>query len=222
MAVTGTTTYRTLIQDALLDIEAATLGQTPTAAEAELCLRHLNRLVKSWQLEEGPLDFLVTSQSVTATTGTNVTLSPVRPLRILNARLKQSSGIEIPMFRMTRQEYDELPQKTSTGTPTNFYYDRQKESALFYVWPVFASVTTETYEITYEREWEDITNLDATADFPAEWWNALVLNIGARVAHTFGSAERRPTIRAEAYDALQRALGGSVTESVYFMAGRNG
>lgn len=213
MATTGVETVRDIVQDALLDIGAATMGQAPYAEEMAHGVRHLNRLMKTWA-DLGYLQSLVTSQSVTLIAATAAhTLSPVRPTRIINARYTDTSGTQIPMMEMTRQEYDALPVKTSTGIPTSYYYDKQKESAVLYVWPLKATVTTETIEVTYEREFEDISDEDDTIDLPAEGYDAAVSNLASRLSHTYGSAEKKQFIHIRAKNALDKWLAAD-TETI--------
>lgn len=218
MATTGTQTVRDIVTDALLDLEVGAIGQQAKADLADLAVRHLNRIMKAWQLRDDTPSFLKASQSLTLTTATSYTLNPVRPVRILSARLKRN-GIETPMMRMTRDEYDDLPQKGVKGTPTQFYYDRQKEAALFYVWPSLAVAAGETIEITYEREFEDV-DINDTIDLPGEWWDAAVLQLASRLVHAYGSENAKASVPMRAEMALNMALGSSVDgESVYFTNG---
>ena len=217
MATTGTYTVREIIEAALLDIEAMTMGQSIPAKQADHAKDTLNRIMKSWQIMDGAPDFLRASQSVTATTNANHTLSPVRPLRLLNVNVKTADGNEIPMVPMSRDEYFRLPDKTTTGIPTQFFYDRQKESAVLYVWPPFASVTTETFEVEYEREFEDVSSLNDTIDLPSEWYDVAVKALGARLVHPYGSEQAKASIPAQAAYALNTALAAGMSgESVYF------
>lgn len=218
MAVTGTQTVRDIITDALLDIEVGAIGSAANAQLAAHAVRHLNRIMKGWQLRDDAPSFLKASYSLPLTTAASYSLTPERPVRILSARLKRS-GIEIPMFRMTRDEYDEMPQKLATGTPTQFYYDRQKEDALFYVWPVLATAAGETVEITYEREFEDV-DINDNIDLPGEWWDVAVLQLASRLVHAYGSEAAKASVPARAEMMLNMALGASVDgESVYFTNG---
>ena len=216
MATTGTETVRALVGDALLDIEAGTMG---FAAESEAMahgVRHLNRIMKVWA-RMGYLQYLVTSQSVTVVAdATFLTMSPVRPIEILNARYKDASGIEIPMNELSRQEYDELPQKTTSGIPTNFYYDRQKEVALLYIWPTLAAVTTETIALTFTREPEDIADEDDVIDIPAEGYDAVVKNLAYRLSPAYGTPERRLVVREEAKVSLDTWLAADSASIIRF------
>ncbi|MEK9796750.1 MAG: hypothetical protein VW713_08395 [Alphaproteobacteria bacterium] len=217
MAVTGTQTVRDIITDALLDLEVGSIGLDADDTLAAHAVRALNRLMKSWQLNDDAPAFMKASQSLHLTTAASYTLNPERPVRILSARFKRG-GQEIPMIRLTRDEYDNLPVKNTTGTPTQFYYDRQKEDALFYVWPVLASASGETVEITYEREFEDV-DINDTIDLPGEWWDVAVLQLASRLVHSYGSEAAKQSIPMRAEMAMNKALGASVDgESVYFSA----
>ena len=215
MAVTGTQTVRDIITDALLDLEVGSIGDEADATLAAHAVRVLNRVMKAWQLDDAAPSFLKASQSLPLTTAASYTLSPERPIRILSARFKRS-GTEIPMIRLTRDDYDNLPVKTTTGTPTQFYYDRQKEDALFYVWPVLATAAGETVEITYEREFKDV-EINDNIDLPGEWWDVAVLQTASRLVHAYGSEAAKQSIPMRAEMALNKALGAAVDgESVYF------
>lgn len=214
MAVTGTETVREIVTDALLSIGAGTLGQSPAAEEMAVGIRYLNRLMKKWQ-GQGHLRGLVASQSLTLTTAASYTLNPIRPARIMNCRYK-ANNIELPMIELSRQEYDELPTKDTTGVPTQFYYDKQNEAALFYVWPLMAAVTTQTIEITYEREFEDIASANATIDIAYEWYDAVVLNLGASLLNVFPSPTRTEKVMFDAKEAFDSAVGNDAEDSTYF------
>lgn len=217
MATTATQTVQDIITDALLDLEVGSIGTAANATLAAHAVRALNRVMKAWQLDDAAPGFLKASQTLTLTTAASYTLNPERPIRILSARFKRN-GQEIPMIRLTRDEYDNLPVKTTTGTPTQFYYDRQKEDALLYVWPVLASASGETVEITYEREFEDV-NINDDIDLPGEWWDVAVLQTASRLVHAYGSEAAKQSIPMRAEMALNKALGAAVDgESVYFSA----
>jgi hypothetical protein len=218
MAVTGTLTVLDIVTDAMLDLEVGAIGQEAESVVSAHAVRTLNRVMKAWQLDDAAPSFLKTSYTLTLTTAASYSLVPERPIRILSARLKRS-GVEIPMIRLTRDEYDNLPVKTTTGIPTQFYYDRQKEDALFYIWPVLSVATGETVEITYEREFEDVSIGD-NIDLPGEWWDVAVLQLASRLVHAHGSEAAKQSVPMRAEIALNKALGASVDgESVYWTHG---
>jgi hypothetical protein len=211
MATTDTDTVRDLIESAFRKIGVVAVDEAMQADQAEQGLRALNRMVKAWQ-NKGYNLWSVASQSVTLTTAAVHTLNPVRPLDILSCRFKRS-GVEMPMVRMTRNEYDNLPVKAAQGTPTQFYYDRQREAARLYVWPVLAAAAGETLEITYTREFEDMALTDAP-DLPGEWYDAAVYGLAARLADDY--MVNAPNVIARAEEELRLALAFDREGSIWF------
>jgi len=212
MSVTGTYTNFDICTDALRKLGIVAHDTTATDDEMATALRALNRMLKSWQ-NQGLDLWLTASMTVTLTTAASYTLDPVRPLSVDNVRLVRS-GIETPMQRLTRREYDELPLKTSTGLPTCFYYDRQREAARLFVWPVLAVAGGQTLAITYTREIEDVV-ANAVADIPAEWYDATVYGLASRLADDF--MVNAPNITARAERELDLAMSFDREGSVFFV-----
>lgn len=215
MAVTGTETNHDLCEDALRKLGVISIRQQAKAEEMQLALRQLNRMLKAWQ-GKGWNVWTKTSMSHVLTVGAGQVLDPVRPLEIASVRIKRGE-IETPLEEMSRDEYDTLPVKNSAGCPTAFYYDRQRENAVLYVWPVLATVSGETLEITYQREVEDI-EADQPADYPVEWYDAIVYSLAARLADDF--AINSPMVQARADILLRDALAFDHDGSVYFVEPR--
>jgi len=211
MGTTSTETARSIIGDALRKIGVAAMDEEMTADQSAHGLRALNRMLKSWQ-NKGYSVFAKASQVVTLTTAASYTLNPVRPLEILSCRFRQN-GVDRPLLQFTRDEYDSLPLKTSTGTPTTFYYDRQREAALLYVWPVMAVAAGETLQITYTREFEDMA-LTSPLDVPTEWYDAVVYGLAARLSDDFTVAAPNVVARSEAL--LREALAFDREGSIWF------
>lgn len=211
MAVTETYTCQDLCAEALRKARVVGITASATAAEMQLARRQLNRMLKAWQ-NGGPNIFLYAKQTVTATTSAAHTMSPVRPLEIINVNFNNGTS-EVPMQEMTRLEYEELPVKSSTGTPTCYYYDRQREAARLYVWPVLASVTSETFEITYVREHEDV-DLNTAMDVPGEMYDAVVYNLADRLSDDFN--KENMGVRVRAAKLYEEAMAFDREGSVWF------
>lgn len=217
MATTGTLTIRETVTQAARKAGILAFGESLATEDAQAMLEELNLMLKSWQ-NKGYNLWDKTSGSLALTTAASYTLSPARPLRILSARFKRN-GTEMPMCRMMREEYDNLPRKDTTGTPTQFYYDRQREAALLYVWPVLATASGETIEYTYEREAEDVTDLNETLDVPGEWFEAVIYNLAARLAETI-PMNQPPLLFQRAQLLLNEALAFDREESIFFAGDR--
>jgi hypothetical protein len=201
---------RDCIEDALREIGVLDVEEAMDASHVRFGLRKLRRMLLSWQ----NLDYnvwLKAEQTVTLAAATRVyTLSPVRPLRILSARVV-TSGIETPLQELTRQDYDTLPLKTSTGRPTSYHYDRQREDARFYVWPVPGAVG-DTIKITYARQIEPMETFGAEVDVPEEWEDAVVYGLAVSLSSAYS---RTPPIDLAA-GSLNAALAFDREDSVFF------
>lgn len=93
----------------------------------------------------------------------------VRPLKIPRTRLLTfASYNETPMTVLSRQEYMDLPNKLSPGTPTQSFYTPQRDLGYLYVWPV-PITTAWAIRFTWYRPLQDLLLPGNTMDFPQEW-----------------------------------------------------
>lgn len=207
MSTSGSTDFslnrNSLITEAFALIGIGMEGEDLSASMISDASRTLNIMVKSlqkdvdlWIKTLGSLPLVASQQSYTMGSGGDFS---VRPLRILEARLRQSS-VDTPMIQLSRQEYFDLSLKTATGLPTNFYYDRQLTQGVLYVWPTLASGQTGTIEFTYARSLEDFDNSTDDPDFPQEWFEALSYNLAVRLSDKYGGLT--PQVEARAISSL--------------------
>lgn len=199
MATSGSIDYsltaRGLCTYALKKIRVVAAGETPSAEDMADALEELNVMLKGWQLS-GPNLWRQTFGSVALVAATSTyTLSP-KPFRVIECRYRNTSGIDLPMMELNRQDYVDLPQKTSTGTPTQFYVDYQRAATTLYVWPVPSFVTTETVQYTYQRAFEDLDSLNNDIDIPSEYLDVIGYALADRLQETFGKEVRGVTQRA--------------------------
>lgn len=122
------------------------------------------------------------SFAVVADTAT-YTLAP-RTLSISAVRFRPTNGSDRELFELSREEYLRIPNKTSSGDPSQFYVDKQRDSTVMYLWSVPASVSG---AIHYSGE-RIIEDLDATTDdfdLDTEYLEPIVWNLAARLAPEF-------------------------------------
>lgn len=119
------------------------------------------------------------------------TTKSVRPLKVPSARLLYYQGlIENPMTVLSRNEYENLPNKYSPGTPTQVFYSPKLVSGEFYIWP---QPITGAYGVrfTWYRPIMDFNNPTDTADFPQEWINALIWGLSKEIGPGFTIPEQQ-------------------------------
>jgi hypothetical protein len=204
-----TLTARDVVEYALRKIGALDITQTADADEAAAALVELEVMLKEWALT-GPYLFTKreTSQTLVAATA-SYSLSSTKPIRFLEARYRDVNGRDLPMEELTREEYLELPLKTSQGIPTTFYFDPQPNSWTLYVWPVLAAATTEAVRYSYQRRIEDVDDLNNDLDIPQEWLSTVGYALAARLLDDYGIADvvaERIIARSEAMLASARAF----------------
>ncbi|WP_441235661.1 hypothetical protein [Bradyrhizobium sp. 930_D9_N1_4] len=133
--------------------------------------------------------------------------SLVRPLRVIDARRYNfTSAIDVPLGEMDRLEYQDMPNKTSTGAVNSFYYDRRETGAGYlYVWPAPAT-TGEGIKMTIAKPIEDFTAGGDDADLPQEWIRAIEWGLADEIADEYDVPEpKRSRIERRAAQYLQEA-----------------
>jgi len=141
-----------------------------------------------------------------------------RALRVPAARRYLfSSTIETPMIRMSRQDYMDLPNKNSTGEPTQFFYDPNiYPLGWFYLWPTPVDATN-GIRFTWYRPINTFQSPSDTPDLPNEWISTLIFNLAVEIAPEYGTPDRVfDKIKLLADQKLDRLTGWDrEPESVY-------
>lgn len=188
-------TCHQIITDAYTHIGCLAEGESLTTYREEYALRQLNKMIKAWSVQgyrlwtilEGSLTLVAAQRSYTIGSGGNLNIP--RPLRVLNARFRDSDGIDIPVDVVPRNEYFDQPNKGATGQTTMIFYDPQftgssrTPKGTLYVWPVLASGESGTIQFTYTQYIQDIDDCDLDdTPLPVEWSEALSWGLAARLA----------------------------------------
>ncbi len=131
----------------------------------------------------------------------------VRPLRIPFARrLAFQGAILTPVRMMSRQEYFNLPNPQSPGTPTQAYYNPARDQGEFFVWPVTNAGSLQNsnaFRFTYYRPLNDFLSPNNTADLPSEWTNALQWCLAQELMPRF-------SVPAERFDRVSAMAAGKL------------
>jgi hypothetical protein len=201
-------TARQCITFALRKLRVIGEGEDPTADQADDAAIELNLLLKEWmkhenlwRMTEGSITLLASTYSYALSTSTLI------PHRVISARYRDANSRDLPMTLMSREEYYNLPLKTGTGIPTQYYVDYQRANPTFYIWQGLASVTTETVQYTYQRKFEDIDNLSNDIDIRQEHFSTVAYNLATRMIPDYAvPASTASLIVALAENTLEAAL----------------
>jgi hypothetical protein len=176
---------QTLIQSSFRLIGQFNDDTPPPATDLSNAAQALNLMIKYWMSKNYPL-WCVTDLSFTVVQGqtsysigpgsTTTGLTPYRVLRIPMARLQYASPtnypLQVPLIQLSRQEYDQLGQKTAQGIPNSYYYDPQLTNGVLYLY-LTPNSQANTVILTCQRPIADVINSTDSFDFPIEWLNAL-------------------------------------------------
>lgn len=194
MAVSGSTDFKssasTLIIGArrLLGIMAE--EQPLSATDLNIGLDMLTRMLKTWEADPDLGTWLETDLPITLIQGTVSYLFGVGGTTTtipfdINSILITRNGVDLPMDSMSRQDYKDLPLKTTQGFPTQWFYDRQRDNGTLYVWPA-PDVTAGVLTVTYRRRIMDVDTTADNLDIPPEWEEAVINNLAKRLIPTSG------------------------------------
>ena len=176
---------QTLIQAAFRLIGQFNDDSPPPPTDLQNAAQALNLMIKYWMSKNYPL-WCVTDLSFTVVQGqtsyligpnsTTPGLQAYRVLRIPMARLQYASPtnfpLQVPLIQLSRQEYDQLGQKTDQGIPNSYYYDPQLTNGVLSLY-LTPNAQQNIVILTCQRPIADVINTTDSFDFPIEWLNAL-------------------------------------------------
>lgn len=113
---------------------------------------------------------------------------------------------EIPLARLNRDDYTNLPNKTFTSNrPLQFWFDRQVNQPVMRLWPV-PNTQAETSQIIIwrQRYIMDVGTMTQEIEVPQRWYEAIVALLAARLAAEYVEVDAAiiPTLDQKAERAL--------------------
>ncbi len=163
--------------------------ETLEAADLADGLTTLNMMLKAWQADGvmcwtfSEVTFALAQGDTNVTFGAGMDVTTV-PFEIVSVLINRGTN-DIPMMPLSRQDYRRIPNKTTEGYPTQYFYQRDRSGGTLYIWPA-ADVSAGTLKIDTRRIVMDMDASANTFDFPQEWYEALVYGLADRLAEDYG------------------------------------
>lgn len=227
MSSTYTITRDQVIALALRKLGVLEIGDVPDAATITNANMSLNLLVKQmsteglkiWKTSELIIP-LVANQTKYILGGASSALmydtqAPTvattdRPLKVIQGwyrNLQVTPNIDTPFMVVSKDEYNTLGSKFSTGTANTVFYDTKALNGILYVFltPDINAATNLELHLVAQMPLNDIISAGDIPDFPNEWMNTLVWNLADQLSLEYGvpmNTRQEITNRATAYRQL--------------------
>lgn len=120
----------------------------------------------------------------------NYTVKGQRPIEIVTAVLRDITGTDTPLTKMTLEEYEALPTKVQPGfvaDPTAWYYEPRVDNLTgqFYIDCSGAQDVTKHIHVVFLRQAMDFDNPGDAPEFPQEWFLPLSWMLSLHICGTF-------------------------------------
>ena len=132
MAVSGSKNFELNVTEYIEEAFERCGLEVRTGYDLRTAKRSLNLLLADWA-NRGLNQWTITQTTVTAVSGTATQTLDADTIDILSAVVRRSST-DYSIARLSRDEYLNVPVKTQTGRPSQFFLDRQVTPVLK-VWP---------------------------------------------------------------------------------------
>lgn len=115
---------------------------------------------------------------------------------------------EIPMARLNRDDYVNLPNKAFQGRPLQFWCDRTLNNPVLYLWPVPSDqFVTAQVVVWVKRYIMDVGKMTQEIEVPQRWFDAIVYLLASRIA------EETPTVDPQMIAILDQKAQRSLLEA---------
>jgi len=149
-----------------------TLGHTPASAR-----RSINLMLTDWQNRGICLWSINTTVVTVADTVASVSLSDSTIDALAITYATSVSGTDIALERISREEYHNLPNKTTTGRPTQYAITRGVNNIALFLYPT-PNTTTGILNIEKFNQLEDVDkSAGQNADMPKRFLPALTCGL---------------------------------------------
>jgi len=179
MATSGSVTFRPNVEEVISEaFERCGIDpQTRTGHHAKSARRSLNLLFSEFA-NRGINYWTITQNTLTLSNGTGNYTLPAGTIDILDAVIREDDIDQI-VNRITIQEYNQIPNKTDTGKPSQYMLDRQYTPVIY-----FWNVPDKAYTLNYwvMNQIEDITASNEDTDVPYRWTDTICAGLASKLA----------------------------------------
>ena len=223
MATSGTTSFNITIDEAIEEAYERCGIRTNSGHDIKSARRSLNLLFSEWG-NRGINLWKVKSETTTLVNGTATYNTPSDCNDVLEAVVTTTGGNQQTLTKISRSEYIAIPNKTDTGTPSQYYVNRQIAPTIsLYLAPDTSAVTNIFYY--YLARIEDAGAYTNTTDMPFRFYPCMVSGLAFYLSQKI-APDRIQALKLLYEDELKRALDEDgqrtsvfITPNVYYPQG---
>ena len=171
-----------------------------TGYDARTARRSLNLMFADWA-NRGLNMWTVTQATKAITSGTATYSFDATYVDLLEVVLRNSSGTDFTLSQMSRSEYLTTPNKTTTGQPSQYFFDRQTIPTITLWATPNASYTLVYYYVSRIQDADALVN---NADAPFRFLPCMVAGLAYYLAMK-KAPDRVQLLKAVYEDEFQRA-----------------
>ena len=208
MASSGTSTFNLNI-DEVIDEAYERCGLTTNSGyDLKRARRNLNILLSEWS-NRGLNHWKVENKEQALTAGTISYATPSNCNDVLEAYVSTGAGnsttiTDVSLTKIDRSAYAALPNKGSTGQPSQYYVDRQINPQI-YLYQAPDAVTYTYLKYYYIARIEDAGAYTNTPDAPYRFLPCMVAGLSYYLSF-FKAADRTQMLKLAYEDEMKRAL----------------
>jgi hypothetical protein len=178
MAVSGSTNFELDVSDYIEEAFERCGLEVRTGYDLKTAKRSLNLMLAEWS-NRGLNQWTITQRTQTVTEDDTQYSLGTDVIDILSAVVRRSS-VDYSLERVSRDQYLSIPNKTSTGRPSQFFLDRQTTPNLK-IWPAPENSTDVIYYNALTRM-DDADTLINTMDIPFRFYPCLAAGLAYYIA----------------------------------------
>lgn len=180
-----------LIKAALRKIGVLAAGETPDGLTAQDALGELNRLLESWNIQNGMSYTTVLLSKALSGGQTSLTIGPggdintTRPVRFTSGYTRKNT-VDVPLTWISQGEYDAIALKTTASTtwPTLACYQADFPLATLRLFP--PPFGANTLFLSADYAFQGFATTAQTASIPPGYADAAIYGLGKRLAPEYG------------------------------------
>ena len=202
MATSGTANFDLSIDKVIQRAYARCGMDLRTGYQLTAARDNLNLLFSEWG-NRGIHLWKVINHTQTLTAGTNVYTAPADASDVLEVVFR-NGDTDTTMTKISRSEYENLPNKTSQGTPSQYYIKRNLNSVKIHLY-LTPNTTGTQLNYYYVGRIEDVGAYTNTPDAPYRFLPCLVSGLAYYTSQEI-ALERSQELERRYEAELQRAL----------------